>query len=178
MIDCWLVVLHLSPRRARCKFTVTDCEARRGGEVSSRRANIGFREVWRLQSCVLCRGHGRGRGRGDFRLTQMCEADRNSGYLANKSRKAEDEAGRRRVCAAPSFVRRCEQAMTRRFFTWYRDAAGAAGAERLFMRRCQTRGDVLVPAAPQKRAPFAALRGKLQPRRSRTGPHGANLGLV
>lgn len=67
----------------------------------------------------------------------MCKADRNSGYLANKSRKGEDEV---RVCVC-ACVRRpawCERAMTRRSFAWYRwsvpeDAAGAARAELLFI---------------------------------------------
>lgn len=35
-----------------------------------------------------------------------------------------------------------------------------------------------MPAPPHERGAFAALRGKLQPSPSRTGPHGANLGLV
>lgn len=78
MIDLWVVIIHLSPRRGHYKFTGTDCEEWLG-EEGEYWIYQQLKGSWAVVRAVSFRGHSAGRGRGDFSVTQMCRADRNSG---------------------------------------------------------------------------------------------------
>lgn len=88
----WLLGGYFSPVPQERSLQIY-CEERWREEGGSQELKYCWKEVCLFLS-ELCGGHDRGR---DLSRTQMCKADRNSGYLANKRRKREDKVGRRQT---------------------------------------------------------------------------------